>query len=154
LAPKRCDGILSDAIAAGWKMHQGHGCESADFSLKNPRPFLVRLLPFPEILIIFCTDGERLTPYPGPATARTKTERPPFREVSTMAYTKPLFRQSDIKRAFDAARKSPVPLRSIDFFRPDGTRLSFVIGDPEPATTTTTETTNELDEWMAKKHAG
>jgi hypothetical protein len=71
-----------------------------------------------------------------------------------MAYTKPLFRQSDIKRAFDAARKSPVPLRSIDFFRPDGTRLSFVIGDPEPATTTTTETTNELDEWMAKKHAG
>ena len=68
-----------------------------------------------------------------------------------MPYTKPLFRQTDLKRAFDAARKSPVPVHSIDFFGPDGARLSFVIGDPE---STTTETTNELDQWMAKKNAG
>ena len=67
-----------------------------------------------------------------------------------MAYTKPIFRQSDVRRAFDAAQASPVPVRSVDFTRPDGTKVSFVLanGDPQAA-----PTTNELDDWMAKKNA-
>ena len=63
-----------------------------------------------------------------------------------MSYTKPIARQNDVKRALDAARKSPVPVRSVDFTRPDGTRLSFVLdnGDPQPPP-------NELDQWIEQK---
>ena len=59
-------------------------------------------------------------------------------------YIKPPFKQSTLTRGLDAAQKSPVPVHSVDFTAPDGTKLSFVLGDP----TTTTETTKELDRWM------
>ena len=63
-----------------------------------------------------------------------------------MAKGKPLFKQSDIKRALDAARKMNVPVRSVDIKR-DGS-FSLVIGDPAA-----TATANEVDEWMANKNA-
>ena len=65
-----------------------------------------------------------------------------------MAYTKAFPKQNDVRRAFDAAKRSPVPVRSIDFIDRDGKKTSFNIGDPAAPTT------NELDDWMAKKNAG
>jgi hypothetical protein len=57
--------------------------------------------------------------------------------VSSMAYTKPFPKQTDVRRAFDAALKSPVPVRNIDFIRPDGSRVSFVISNGTKTDTTT-----------------
>lgn len=62
-------------------------------------------------------------------------------------YIKPPFKLSTIQRGLDAAEKSRVPVHSVDFTAPDGTRLSYVLDNG-----TKTETTNELDQWM-EKHA-
>ena len=65
-----------------------------------------------------------------------------------MAYTKAFPKQNDVKRAFDVVRESSVAVHRVDFIKPDGTKVSFNIGDPQAA-----PTTNELDDWMAKKNA-
>ena len=66
-----------------------------------------------------------------------------------MAYTKPIARKSDIRRAFDEALRSPVRLRSVDFTDRDGRKLSFVIDngtktDTDPVTTITESELKEL----------
>jgi hypothetical protein len=65
-----------------------------------------------------------------------------------VAYTKPFPKANAVKRALDMALKSPVPVRSVDFIDSDGKKTSFNIGEPQAA-----PTTNELDDWMAKKNA-
>ena len=54
-----------------------------------------------------------------------------------------------LKRGLDAARKSPVPVRSVDFIRPDGSRVSFIMDnatktDTDPVTTITESELKEL----------
>jgi hypothetical protein len=60
----------------------------------------------------------------------------------------PIFKKNDLRRAIATANAMKLPVKGLIFKR-DGFEL--VIGDPEPAPTTTTETTNELDQWIAKK---
>jgi hypothetical protein len=135
------------------KPASAHRCEnrqSCRACVEKGPPFAT-LLRFSETLLGFRL-MERARPRP--ATGGTETARPisigqPSKGVHpSMAYIKPLFKQSTIQRGLDAAQKSPVPVRSVDFTAPDGTKLSFNIGDP-----VTTTTNNELDEWMAKKNA-
>ena len=73
-----------------------------------------------------------------------------------MAYTKPLFRQSDIRRAFDAARESPVPLQSIVFSRDGNVRnVRFVLANDTKTDTDTdpvaTITESELKDDLTMK---
>ena len=73
-----------------------------------------------------------------------------LREVSSIvAYTKAFPKQNDVKRGLDAARKSPVPVRSVDFIRPDGSRVSFIMDnatktDTDPVTTITESELKDL----------
>ena len=62
---------------------------------------------------------------------------------------KPLPKQNDVKRALDAARKSPVRVHSVDFNRPDGSRVSLVLDnrtntDTDPVTTITKSELKDL----------
>ena len=115
--------------------------------------FPVSLLPFPRTLVIF----SQMESTARPVTARNQTARPmrgryshgqPSKGVSpSMAKGKPLFKQTDIKRALDAARKMNVRVRSVDIKR-DGS-LSLVLDnrtntDTDPVTTITESELKEL----------
>jgi hypothetical protein len=63
-----------------------------------------------------------------------------------MTQGKAVFKQSTIRRAFDAALKAPVPVHSMNLTAPDGTSLSFVFANSTDTNTdpVTTITESEL----------